>query len=728
MVQNTQRRYSPYINFGFISILTLIFIGFIIFSSISEKERKSQTIHTKKINDIKHISQYARLNYEMAHDNKITEYQAQENVKSYIKSLNNKKRNAIWVMNFSGFMHIHPISKLEHRNLANYQNEDNIFVFQKITSSLKLKQSLVLTQTFPTGTEKNRTTTKRIYAQKFKPWGWIFVSEIPLAKKQFIKDSFFIVSIITIILVIAIYLIYIFIFHHQSYSNSKKLLETEKKYQALFDSANDGILLIEKYRFIDCNPKALELFKATKSELIGASVDQFSPKSQPDGKNSYDQSIDLIDNSLNNKRQFFEWVHQRTDGITFNAEVSVNKIKVEKREMLLAIVRDTTARKNLERKLIAAKNKAEESDRLKSAFLANTSHEIRTPMNAIVGFSKLLQSGQLSPQKQKEYTKNILEKGNQLLQIINDIIDVSKIEANQLNINKTRFSLNKLFDEIQEDFRHEIDKNEHIHLQINKEIKNENYIFLDKTRVKQILSNLLSNAFKYTDRGKIETGYKLLDKDNILFFVRDTGIGVDKNKQNIIFDSFRKSDKTSTRIYGGTGLGLSISKALVDLMGGKIWVESELNQGATFYFTLPYEPAHVVNDTQEKEEEPTYNWEGKNILVVEDDELSFEYLKEILKVTHAKISCAKDGQAAIDQCKNSQDIDLVLMDIQLPGIDGNTATKKIREFNKTLPIIAQTAYALEEERNKILQSGCNDYVSKPINEKDLYKKIHHLLD
>jgi CheY-like chemotaxis protein len=395
--------------------------------------------------------------------------------------------------------------------------------------------------------------------------------------------------------------------------------------------------------------------------------------------------------------------------------------------MLLAIVRDTTARKNLEKKLIEAKNKAEESDRLKSAFLANTSHEIRTPMNAIVGFSKLLKSGKLDKQKQQEYTNNILEKGNQLLQIINDIIDVSKIEANQLNINKSRFSLNKLFDEIHHDFKNEIEKNEQIELSVNREVKNGHYIYLDKTRVKQILSNLLSNAFKYTDKGKIETGYQLLDKDNILFFVKDTGVGVDKEKQDIIFDSFRKSDNSTTRLYGGTGLGLSISKALVELMGGKIWVESELNQGASFYFTLPYEPAYKVSEDIQIEESKTYNWKGKKILIVEDDELSYEYLKEILKDTKANILHAKDGQAAIDYCKKDQSLDLVLMDIQLPGIDGNTATQKIREFDEDIPVIAQTAYALEEEKKKILQAGCNDYVSKPINEEKLYEKIHNYL-
>jgi PAS domain S-box-containing protein len=714
-----------YINLLFIIFIVLVFVAFAFYSF---KTNQENTIKSwKKVNEdlVGNIHKYAELNYNQHRNDKLTEYQAKENVKSYIKTLNNRENNKIWLMNFSGFMHIHPVETLEHRNLSDYQNNNNVFVYQKIINPLKTKKSIYLKHTFPASSDKQEK--KLIYAQKFKHWGWIIVNELPLPEKEIFSRNYFIVSLISVLVIIIVFLIYLFFFHNKSQSASKKLLETEKKYQTLFRDANDGILLIEKYRFIDCNPKALELYNATKAELIGSTPDQFSPEYQPDGQNSYDRSIDLIDKSLNNERQFFEWLHKRTDGSTFYAEVSVNKIEIENRDMLLAIVRDTTARKNLEKKLIKAKNKAEESDRLKSAFLANTSHEIRTPMNAIVGFSKLLKSGKLTKQKQAEYTNNILEKGNQLLQIINDIIDVSKIEANQLNINKSRFSLNKLFDEIHHDFKNEIERNDQIELFVNREVKNGHYIYMDKTRVKQIISNLLSNAFKYTDKGKIETGYKLLDKDNILFFVKDTGIGVDKEKQDIIFDSFRKSDNSTTRLYGGTGLGLSISKALVELMGGKIWVESELNKGASFYFTLPYEPAYKVNEDKQMEESKTYNWKGKKILIVEDDELSYEYLKEILKDTEAKILHAKDGQAAIDYCKEDQSLDLVLMDIQLPGIDGNTATQKIREFDEDIPVIAQTAYALEEEKKKILQAGCNDYVSKPINEEKLYEKIHNYL-
>jgi PAS domain S-box-containing protein len=545
----------------------------------------------------------------------------------------------------------------------------------------------------------------------------------------FAEKNITFIHIISSLLGIISFLLYTTVYHNRSWNKSKSLIETEKKYETLFNSANDGILLIEKYRFIDCNSKTLEIFGVEKTDLIGATPDQFSPETQPDGSNSYDKSIDIIDKCLSGEKQFFEWKHKKKDGEEFYAEVSVNKIEVENREMILAIVRDITPRINLEEKLLRAKNKAEESDRLKSAFLANTSHEIRTPMNAIMGFSRLLQSDdELGKEKRDEYTNNIIEKGEQLLQIINDIIDVSKIEANQLNIKKSRFSLNNIMDEIYADFTKNQKVNEKIAFILSKEVKNGNYIKLDQNRLKQILHNLLSNAFKYTDEGTIEFGYKLKDKETILFFVKDTGIGIDKDKQKIIFDSFRKSDKSATRLYGGTGLGLSISKALVELMGGTIWVESKLNSGAEFYFTLPYDPVHKVKKEKSKEKDhEEYEWVDKNILIVEDDLLSYEYLKEILKATKAHILHAKDGQSAIKQCKENDTIDLVLMDIQLPGIDGNTATQEIRKFNPDLPIIAQTAYALKEEKSKILEAGCNDYVAKPINEKKLYKKIDKLI-
>jgi PAS domain S-box-containing protein len=649
----------------------------------------------------------------------------QKKIIRFTQKLNDGITNS-FIINDQGQIIFHPLTRLNKKNIIDFQNQGYQNSFRELEEKVKEQKNTYHLLLLPTIGDQAKE--QEIIATWVPEQNWIICTTIqPFSVFQTL-DSRLIPLFSGVIVALILVVIYLTQFHTRFSKKSKKLLETEQKYQTLFNSANDGILLIEKYRFVDCNYKALEIFGTSKDELIGATPDQYSPEYQPDGSNSYDKSIDIIDKSIAGEKQYFEWKHIRKDGEEFHAEVSVNKVNIASREMILAIVRDITPHKLLEEKLIKAKNKAEESDRLKSAFLANTSHEIRTPMNAIMGFSRLLQSENLESAKRIDYTNNIIEKGEQLLQIINDIIDVSKIEANQLNINKSRFSLNSLMDEIYNEYFEDNKENQKVVFFLEKEAKNSNFICMDQNRLKQILHNLLSNAFKYTDEGKIEFGYKLQDKDTILFFVKDSGIGIDKEKQPFIFDSFRKSDTSSTRLYGGTGLGLSISKALVELMGGEIWVESNLNKGAAFYFTLPYEPAHKVNEPVKTEkEEQEYLWENKTILIVEDDVLSFEYLKEILKETKASILHAKDGQSAIEQCKSNTTIDLVLMDIQLPGIDGNTATKKIRVFNKDLPIIAQTAYALEDEKNKILEAGCNDYVSKPINEKNLYRKIHNYL-
>ncbi len=400
------------------------------------------------------------------------------------------------------------------------------------------------------------------------------------------------------------------------------------------------------------------------------------------------------------------------------------------------VARNVSQRIEFEEKLKQAKEKAEEADRLKSAFLANMSHEIRTPMNAILGFSRLLNNPSVSRDQQEEYIEIINSRGNHLLQVINDIIDLSKIDSNQLNLEIKEFNLNHFLNETYLNFSQKI-KEKHgdkVEFKLEKGLNDsEAVIKLDKTRLEQVISYILINAIKYTEKGVIKLGYETDDnRNNLIFFVQDTGIGIPQDKQDLIFERFRQSDDSSTREYGGTGLGLSISKGLVELMGGSIWLKSEAGKGTVFYFSLPYststETIKFPDNKNKNKPYMKYDWSDKKILIVEDDPLSSKFLETILEDTNATILIAKDGQEAIDITKQTDDLALILMDIQLPGISGNEATEEIRKIRSDLPVIAQTAHAMAEDKNRSIEAGCDDYITKPINLDMLLDKIQKVFE
>ena len=385
-------------------------------------------------------------------------------------------------------------------------------------------------------------------------------------------------------------------------------------------------------------------------------------------------------------------------------------------------------RSQLEYDLISAKEKAEESDMLKTAFLANMSHEIRTPMNGILGFAEMLNDENLSPGNRKKYLDIINNNGKMLISLIDDIIDFAKIEAGQIKIVKQEFSLNSLLAQVHSSFLTEIlnrEKSE-VKLKIRKALANEDsFIKTDPNRLRQILVNLVGNAFKFTSSGYIEFGYILKNEKYLEFYVEDTGIGIPKEKINIIFDRFVQADISPSRKYSGSGLGLAISRGFVELLGGTMRAESEEDKGSTFYFTLPYEKAErAIDEIQEKATpKANYNWNGKTFLIAEDDLFSFKFLEGFLRQTNAEILHAEDGQKAIDICKKNKNIDLILMDIQMPEINGLDATSTIKKFRKKLPIIAQTANAIAEEKQRCFEAGFDDFVTKPINIQELYLKI-----
>ena len=369
--------------------------------------------------------------------------------------------------------------------------------------------------------------------------------------------------------------------------------------------------------------------------------------------------------------------------------------------------------------LIGAKEKAEESDRLKSAFLANMSHEIRTPMNGILGFADLLKEPELTGEERQEYIGIIEKSGLRMLNIINDLIDISKVESGQMEIFISEINVNEQIEYIYNFFKPEVQK-KGMQLFFQNGLQSEEaVIHSDREKLYAILANLVKNAIKYSDTGSIEFGYTLKDR-YLLFFIKDTGIGIPDDKKEAIFDRFIQADISDKRAFQGAGLGLAISKSYVEMLGGNIWVESDEGIGSTFYFTIPYnvKPEEIkalkkviIPDTVEKPVKKL------KILIAEDDESSEKLLTEILKKYCKEEIRVSNGLDAVETCRNNPDIDLILMDIQLPEMNGYEATREIRKFNKSVFIIAQTAYALPGDRELTLKAGCNDYISKPIDKR-----------
>jgi PAS domain S-box-containing protein len=386
---------------------------------------------------------------------------------------------------------------------------------------------------------------------------------------------------------------------------------------------------------------------------------------------------------------------------------------------------DITMQKNTEQELVKAKERAEESDRLKSAFLANMSHEIRTPMNGILGFSGLLKEADLTSAEQKEYIGLIEKSGTRMLNIINDIIDISRIESGQMNMNIGESNINEQMEYIYTFFKPETEAKGLKFSFKTGLLSTESIICTDREKVFAILTNLVKNAIKFTDTGSIEFGYVLKTdwdtaepgrSNELEFFVKDTGIGIPKDKQEAVFERFIQADITNARAYQGAGLGLAISSNFVKMLGGRMWVESIERKGSSFYFTLPY------TITPKEKGGPEVNLPvfkigiSKNklkILIAEDDDISEILISISVKEISKEILKVRNGVEAVETCRNNPDIDLILMDIQMPEMSGYEATQEIRKFNSKVVIIAQTAFALTGEREKAMAAGCNDYIAKP---------------
>ena len=410
---------------------------------------------------------------------------------------------------------------------------------------------------------------------------------------------------------------------------------------------------------------------------------------------------------------------------SYNNEKAYHQDDLQLLEFVADQISSSIQRKDIEAELRKALIKAQESDKLKSSFLANMSHEIRTPMNGIIGFSELSLNPNLSEFDRKRYANIVVNSSKQLLTIVNDILDISKIEAGVVKLNYESTCLNHLMDDLY-DFYKQTASDNYLKLICKKGLDSRKSIIeIDGPKLNQVLINLLSNSFKFTENGSIEFGYEMKDDSTLLFFVKDTGIGIDKEFQSVIFDRFMQAEMSLKKQSKGTGLGLAITKKFIELFHGQIWLESDEN-GTSVYFTIPYtksneKPITTVIDTKIKET-PIEDMSLK-ILLAEDEEYNMLYMTELFSNTDIKIIEAYNGKEAIELAQTHDDIELILMDIKMPVMSGIEALGIIKKSKPKIPIIALSAFAMESDKVSALKNGFDDYLSKPIDRKKLFALI-----
>jgi PAS domain S-box-containing protein len=513
----------------------------------------------------------------------------------------------------------------------------------------------------------------------------------------------------------------------------EKLRESEERYSKMGNAALDAVILINDKGNIELwNPAAEKMFGYTKEEVNNKNVHHIITPERYMAAYSAGWKKFAETGEGNAIGKVVELVGKRKTGEEFPVELALTLVEINNTHWALGYIRDITERKKTEQELITAKLHAEESDRLKSAFLANMSHEIRTPMNGILGFASILKEPDLTGEQQQEYISIIEKSGARMLNIINDIVDISKIEAGLMKLDIKESNINEQIEHIYMFFKPEVEA-KGMKLFFNTPLPaKEATITTDSEKVYAILTNLVKNAIKYSKTGSIEFGYKCVETHDprnigagsaslLQFYVKDTGIGIPKDRQEAIFERFIQADIADKMARQGAGLGLSISKAYVEMLNGKIWVESVEGTGSTFYFTLPYNALPVKEIIRQEFAISDITSEvGKlKFLIAEDDETSGELISIYIRKLGNEIRKVKNGKDAVNEFRDNPDIDLILMDIQMPEMNGYEATRQIRQLSTKVIIIALTAFALTGDREKAIEAGCNDYLSKPVRKDEL---------
>jgi len=511
--------------------------------------------------------------------------------------------------------------------------------------------------------------------------------------------------------------------------NEKLLQEKEALYRFLFEHNPAPMLVYERgtLSMLAVNEAFTNRYGYRKEEIRNMVLTDLYPDDEK-------EPIKNLASRITGYAFAGEWHHIRKDGSVITILAHSHDLVYEGKEARVAVITDITYLKEIEEEIIKARNKAEESDRLKTAFLANMSHEIRTPMNAILGFMQLLKNPLLDQEERVNYVEIIEKSGERLLSTINNIIEISRIETGLVEVKTEKVSVDEIIRNIIKLFRYQAEE-KGIKLEFtNGRDQSPLEIVTDRFKIETILINLIGNAIKFTQKGFVETGY-IIYNNFVEFYVKDSGPGIPSDKIDTIFKPFVQVENDLNRNFEGSGLGLAIAKAYVELLGGTIKAESEPGKGSVFYFTVPYlEKGNIKTEENEtKAEIPTSftpNLPLKiplKILIAEDDEASYLFIKTILSGYGLTILRAINGKEAIKILETNPDISLLLLDIKMPVIDGLEATRRIREFNKTIPIIAQTALAFPFDRKQALEAGCTDYITKPLDRKKLIGKIMQYL-
>ncbi len=489
------------------------------------------------------------------------------------------------------------------------------------------------------------------------------------------------------------------------------LRESEERFRALHNASFGGIAIHDKGVIQECNQGLAQMTGYKREELIGSNGLLLCAEHSRDY---------VMKNIVADYQKPFEAMGLRKNGEQFPMRVESRNIPYRGKMMRVTEFRDIAEQKAIESELIKAKEKAEGSDQLKSAFLANMSHEIRTPMNGILGFAELLKDQELTGDQQQQYISIIKKSGDRMLNIINDLVDISKIESGQEELSLSLTNINEQIRLLNEQFRQEFEMTKALRLSAVTPAEDV-VIRTDREKLVTVLTKLLKNALKFTNAGFVEFGFTK-NKKTLEFFVRDSGIGIANNKLESIFERFIQADQSFSRVYEGAGLGLSIARAYVEMLGGSIGVESKEGAGSCFRFSIPIEEGQsekLLVTEAELFKNGDYGNRKLKVMIAEDDRASFMLISLAIKKMSQEILQAKNGQEAVEVCRENPDIDLILMDIKMPGMNGYEATREIRHFNPKVVIIAQTALALAGDKTKAIDAGCNDYISKPIRRAEL---------